>query len=252
MKKLLLLFVFGFFMSNTFINAQSIITSSPSPNPAYLCDNITFSITGDHGCFGSYLTTTTHSISGSTIYIVVGAYIPQICQGVITSFSTSYSLTGVNPGTYTVITKYGGNTIGVSSSLTIINSPIAKAGSDTSLCNASSFTMRANAAPSSSVGSWSLISGSGTITNPALHNTTITNLGIGNNVFEWELVDTTCTTADQVTIKNYAMPSLASTEAHKIICYSVDTINPTAPLVGVGEWLAKTPGSIIVNNKNAS
>lgn len=57
---------------------------------------------------------------------------------------------------------------------------VVDAGPDTSICG-STYQMQ----PNGTYGVWTIISGSGSITNPNLYNTTVTNLGQGINVFKW-------------------------------------------------------------------
>ena len=57
--------------------------------------------------------------------------------------------------------------------------------------------------PAIGTGNWSLLSGSATITNPAQYNTTVTNLGIGENTFQWTITNNLCYSQDAVKVINY-------------------------------------------------
>lgn len=61
-----------------------------------------------------------------------------------------------------------------------VSPQVVNAGPDTNICG-TSYTMQ----PNGTYGVWTIVSGSGSITTPNQYNTTITNLGQGNNVFKW-------------------------------------------------------------------
>ena len=74
------------------------------------------------------------------------------------------------------------------------NNPIADAGADQSLCTPNTIADMAGSTvvfPAS--GQWTLVSGDGTITDPTSPTTTITDLGIGVNVFAWTVNNGPCT-----------------------------------------------------------
>lgn len=81
--------------------------------------------------------------------------------------------------------------------------PAADAGDDQQLCQhqTTTATLAAEPATSTASGHWSLVAGSGTITTPGDHNTTVTALALGTNVFVWTLDNGDCgTTTDTVRI----------------------------------------------------
>ncbi len=114
------------------------------------------------------------------------------------------------------------------------NPTSAFAGSDQQLC-ASTATCTATA-PSSGTGLWTLISGVGTIANPTLANTSLSNLGAGNNVFRWTISNGTCVTFDEVTITRFLPPSTAIAGTNLIICSSSASLSANIPVVGTGIW----------------
>src|SRR5690606_24556257 len=81
----------------------------------------------------------------------------------------------------------------------------AVAGRDQELCNTTSFSMGATV-PVIATGTWSVVSGSATITNPASATTTVTGVAAGTSVtLEWRVENGTCTAnTDEVTITNLA------------------------------------------------
>ena len=89
--------------------------------------------------------------------------------------------------------------------------------------------------PAIGTGSWSLLSGSGTITNPAQFNTPVTNLGIEENIFRWTITKNLCYTFDDVKIINYT-PTLTDAGPDKTLCEDRTILQGTKPNYGTGQW----------------
>ncbi len=100
--------------------------------------------------------------------------------------------------------------------------------------------------PNQGSGQWTIISGSGIITNPSLNNTTITNLARGENVFRWEVTRNGCTRFDFVSIFNN-MPSPASAGVDQTISSESTTLQGNIPLIGTGGW-SLLSGSATIHN----
>lgn len=89
------------------------------------------------------------------------------------------------------------------------NAAPANAGPDQDLCTISgqstaNATLAAGAVAAPSTGLWTLVSGTGTITNPSSPTSTVTGIGVGTSVFQWTVSNGPClppTTNDQVTIR---------------------------------------------------
>jgi hypothetical protein len=120
--------------------------------------------------------------------------------------------------------------------INVVTNPVAaNAGIDQTICG-SSATLSANT-PGQGVGSWSLVSGSGTIGNPTSTSTTVVGLGNGANVFRWTISNAPCAPSfDEVVIN--ATPGNVTAQAgiDKIICGSSTFLNATAPGTGFGVW----------------
>ena len=121
-------------------------------------------------------------------------------------------------------------------SITRINPPtISQAGTDQTLC-ADIASLNANISLVG-VGSWSLVSGFGTIADATSNSTTVTNLGVGANVFQWTISNSVCTpSADQVSIIRTQDPSLAEAGSNQTLCDSSATLSASIPNVGSGIW----------------
>lgn len=74
----------------------------------------------------------------------------------------------------------------------------ANAGGDQTICE--DYTVLNSNEPLTGVGSWSVIKGQGTFTNPSAYNTTVTNVGFGENIYQWQINYGECVTIDEVIV----------------------------------------------------
>lgn len=87
----------------------------------------------------------------------------------------------------------------------------AKAGPDQVICGLDNAALSANI-PATGTGKWTLVSGAGTITDPNSPNTTVTALGLGNNIFRWSISNAPCSDAtDDVIVKRNNLPNIDTT-----------------------------------------
>lgn len=133
--------------------------------------------------------------------------------------------------------------------------PAAAAGQDQDLCTPNTITTLFGNAPTfPASGLWTLVSGQGTITDPASPTTTVTDLGVGENVFRWTVSNGPCTnglTSDELSIFLYDLnnPS-ANAGADQSICLPATSTNlqgntPTFPAVGT--WTLVSGQGTIAN-----
>jgi len=120
------------------------------------------------------------------------------------------------------------------SSVTITNNiPNANAGSNQTICSSSGTFAAVN--PTPSTGSWSLVSGTGSITTNNLFNSGVTGLGSGANTFLWTVNNGICTNTSQVTINNQS-PSTANAGGNQTACSTTATLAGNSPSIGTGNW----------------
>ncbi len=116
----------------------------------------------------------------------------------------------------------------------------ATAGADQTHCNNSTFTMAANApAAGAGTGSWSIVSGTATIANPAAPNTSVTVAAGNTAVLRWTISNgAACAPSmDDVTLVNYAMPTIANAGIDQKACnMTTFTLAGNQPTVGTGRW----------------
>ena len=121
------------------------------------------------------------------------------------------------------------------------NDVIANAGPDQVLCNVTSTQLAGNMPPHVwDEGTWTVLSGSATITDPTLYNTTVTNLIPGTSVtLQWEIFSNAseCYHQDEMTITIDALPTPADAGMNQSLCnQTTTTLAANTPVDGVGMW----------------
>jgi len=109
----------------------------------------------------------------------------------------------------------------------------AIAGANQDVC-ATTSTLAANE-PSVGVGSWSVVSGLGTVSFPGLFNSTVVNLSSGTNRFRWTITNNGCSSSSDVVVRNNSFTTNAGID--QTLCVDGTTLSATAPgLGGSGIW----------------
>lgn len=155
------------------------------------------------------------------------------CGGQITGTTTdptSYT----TPGTFVVHWNYNdrnGNVSTQTQTVTVQEASISvDAGSDQVFCNNTAVTMAGNT-PAGGTGTWTLVSGSGTIAEPNNPSTVISDLGFGSNVFRWTISNGSCgSSSDDVVITRNSCPSVETlfSRGDSFLKASVDNTNEGA------------------------
>jgi gliding motility-associated-like protein len=119
--------------------------------------------------------------------------------------------------------------------VTIINNmpTSASAGADRSIC-LDAFTLTGNS-PLVGAGRWTIEGGSAMITDDGLHNTTVSNLAKGNNIFRWTITNENCVSSDIVVIRN-DIPTTPDAGPDQTTCSGSVELYPNTPTIGNGEW----------------
>jgi|GEM_PF-1773488 len=190
---------------------------------------------------------TTLSVTGGSLGTgAVAEWFTGSCNG--TSAGTGLSINVSPTSNTTYFVRYNGtcNTTNcISQSVTVDQFTASAAGIDQTVC-ATTATLDGNI-PASGGGTWSLVSGSGTITTPTSATSGITGLGVGPNVFRWTLLNGGCSDSqDEVTITGeQATTSAAGTD--QTVCSSSATLAGNTPVTGNGTWtLISGSGTITV------
>jgi len=125
------------------------------------------------------------------------------------SVNTFWYLQNFAPGTYywsvqAIDNSYLGSMFAPEQTFTISK---VNAGKNQLLCDINTTQLKARK-PVSGYAVWSVISGSGTFAEPTQHNTQVTNLGVGNNVFRFSWSENSYSGFDDVTITYISVPQL--------------------------------------------
>ncbi len=129
------------------------------------------------------------------------------------------------------------------------NPTIPNAGTNQSTCE-STFQLSGNKALIGKC-SWSNSVGSGTISNTSIENPTITNLSIGQNIFQWKISNTCKSDSSKVIITRLELPSKAKTQEIDPICGNLVQIKGNKPNIGSGSW-KKVTGKGMISNPSDS
>ena len=117
----------------------------------------------------------------------------------------------------------------------VSNSTASNAGTDQNIC--SNIATLAGNTPTSGIGLWSQISGTGTITDSSNRSTTVTSLGIGVNTFVWKISNPPCATSfDTVVVTRSNAPTQSNAGSDQSICSSISALAANSPIIGTGTW----------------
>ncbi|MBL0047301.1 MAG: tandem-95 repeat protein [Bacteroidetes bacterium] len=123
----------------------------------------------------------------------------------------------------------------------------AIAGVDQTLCNTTNAVLAANTAVFGT-GAWTVISGTGNVSNAASPTSGVTGLSLGINEFVWTITNGTCTpSADTIAITILDNTSIANAGIDQNICGSTATLAATAAVVGTGTWTVISGSAIFAN-----
>jgi hypothetical protein len=98
----------------------------------------------------------------------------------------------------------------------------------------SDFTLKA-ASPDYGVGSWSIISGGGTLADPTDPESDITNLDYGTNIYRWTVSEGNCSLYSEVTIENNT-PTTSNAGPDIEDCKDTHVMDANIPEEGTGIW----------------
>jgi gliding motility-associated-like protein len=157
------------------------------------------------------------------------------------------AVTDIAVGTNVLVWTIDNGACGTSTDTLVIDmydgqSEPADAGADQEICvptQPNTVIMAANAAVAPATGTWTLVSGTGTIVDPASPTTAIADLEVGTHVFQWTIANGPCgTTNDVVTITVYdaASPN-ANAGPDQEVCTPTSSVTlagntPTPPATG--------------------
>jgi hypothetical protein len=122
------------------------------------------------------------------------------------------------------------------------SSSVSNAGTNQNICNADTARLHATR-PANGTGAWSVVSGTGTITNTSDSLSTVTGIGAGNLVLQWAVTSNPCPASSDTVIIHRTV-SVAPDSIGKVapFCKGTSTINLTV-FGGSGDSLMLYAGS---------
>lgn len=158
---------------------------------------------------------------------------------------------GITTQSY-LATDSSGNTASCSFTVEVLTYPDTAAVLDTNIYLCDTYTTAIAAqAIQSGTGSWSVISGTGVIANPAATNTTVSNLSNGLNKLVWTVTSPTCgSKRDTLFITVNQPPSTAQLQDTIFACANAGfLVQGNIPTSGTGLW--SNNSGIVLNNYTA-
>lgn len=174
--------------------------------------------------------TTTQTIS-RTLTVPCDAGIGNVRMRVVFQYNS-------NPSDPCITNSIYGETEDYCINIVADTPPVANAGPDQSITCTSSGTMAATPVVAPNTGVWTLISGSGSITDPTSPATTVTGLSSGANVFRWATFGTCGSDADTVVLNVSGLPVEPVHAGSDIYtCLSGTPLYGSDPAPFTGQWV---------------
>ena len=155
---------------------------------------------------------------------------------------------GPNVYTWTIENSCSSSSSPVTITRVITPNP-AKAGNDTTMCISALAKLKGNFA-TIGIGTWTVITGTGVITNPSDSLSTVTGMSAGVNTFRWTIsnICDVATNFDEVTITIDALMANANAGPDQNpICGTTSTLAATPVTIGIGRWtqVPVVPGQVL-------
>jgi hypothetical protein len=214
---------------NACIGAQFTITVTVNPKPLLVINNPAAV------CSPSTVDLTEAAVTSGSTSLLTYTYWTD--EGATSSLSTPSAISA--SGTYYIKGTTGQGCFMIRDVSVTVDAAVtvASAGTDQAQCNSGSFTLAGNA-PTVGTGIWAVVSGTATITDASLYNTLVT--GVPSNstvVLSWTIVNGTCNSTDNISLRNDADPTVANAGSDQAQCNSGSfTLAGNEASVGTGIW----------------
>lgn len=156
-------------------------------------------------------------------------------------------------GTYIIVVEDDAQCV-VSDSVEVTVFPLptdAAAGTDQTICFDNT-ALEANV-PAIGTGTWTLISGSGSIANPSSPTSNVNGITVGTSLFEWKITSGgICISVDTVAITRIAAPSPSNAGPNQQICATSALLGASIPAIGSGNWSLVSGSGTIADAGNGS
>jgi len=128
------------------------------------------------------------------------------------------------------------------------NSAIVNAGVDFMVCSGPIHLYAVDPYPAT--GEWAIVAGGGTIVDPTMYSTLVSDITTGVITFSWTVTNQICTDTDNVTVTNTQVFANAGTDQTLIYPTNSTTMNATLPAGAIGIWTIVGGGAIIENSND--
>jgi hypothetical protein len=197
------------------------------------------SLGSSSGCVGSSITINGTNLLGAGT-TAANVKIGGTAVASVSSNSGTQIVAVLGSGTTgTVSVASYGTTVTTTDTFTVNATPTtANAGTDQTNCNNSAFTLSGNT-PTVGTGSWSVVTGTATITSPSSRNSGVTGITAGTSAtLRWTISNGSCTeSTNDVVLTNAAAPTTANAG---VDINNNDTTTFTlagnSPTIGTGIW----------------
>ncbi len=130
--------------------------------------------------------------------------------------------------------------------ITLTTPPVANAGADQSVC-APNTTFNGNAPGAGETGTWTLLSGTGTIAASSQNNSGVSALGVGSNQFVWKISRTGCPDGKDTVQITRKQPPVANAGSNQTVCVASGNLSAQVPVSGTGLWTLVSGTGIIIS-----
>lgn len=186
------------------------------------------------------LTTTSANLNGSVPSVGVATWSVMAGSGILANPNSNTStISGLSTGTNTIVWTNTNGVCPATSDTVVIELLMfptpATAGPDQVLCPNS--TILAGNLPSVGFGTWSVLTGTGSVATPSLNNSGVSSLSTGTNSLIWTTWNGNCPTSSD-TVQIIVLPPVQQAFAGNDTTIYVTSlnINGNIPVVGTGVW----------------
>lgn len=130
--------------------------------------------------------------------------------------------------------------------ITLTTPPVANAGADQSVCSPNT-TLNGNAPGAGETGTWSLLSGTGTIAASSQNNSAVNSLGVGSNKFVWKISRTGCPDGKDTVQITRKQPPVSNAGSGQTVCLPTVNLSAQVPVSGTGLWTLVSGAGTIAN-----
>jgi len=194
------------------------------------------------------------NLNSTPVHVGMGEWSLLSGQATITDFTNPKSgITNVGLGDHIFQWKVSNSCAADSVEVIVTRYEIptlATAGDDITICG-TDYTLTGNT-PVYGDGMWNLVSGSAIFLDATNPTSTVSNLGVGENILQWTISNACGNNPDLVSITVETTPPIATTGPEQTICGGETILSGNSPQNGVGEWTITSGGGKITDPSDST